>query len=139
MTVEDSAINISSRCLGFKTLSAARSITRRYDDAMRPFGLTGAQFTLLNAVAVAKGASVSKLAEGLSMERTTLSRNLKLLGQRGLVARSEGRSRYELTSEGRKALTSAFPAWSSVQDSIEASLEINLETVDQVLKGLRTA
>lgn len=104
----------------------ARKITRIFDDALRPTGLRITQFTLL--VAIGKGApdSISLLAEGLAMERTTLVRNLQLLEKDGLIKMSaEGGRRARatrLTKAGRERLAAAYPHWEKAQQTIKDKL-----------------
>ena len=80
--------SITGRCLAVRTLSAARAISRRYDTALRPVGLTITQFTLLAAIAQTRPNSISEIAERLSMERTSLTRGAKLLEASDLIERS---------------------------------------------------
>ncbi|WP_146739712.1 MarR family winged helix-turn-helix transcriptional regulator [Hyphomonas pacifica] len=69
-----------------RLLRAARRITREYDDALRPVGLTVTQFGLLNSVDRYEPDSISELADLLALDRTTLSRNLKPLEKAGLIS-----------------------------------------------------
>ena len=79
MDTEQIIEDVGDRCLALRALSTARAVTRRYDAALRPSGLTITQFTLLISIARLKPVAISALADVLSMERTSLSRNLKPL------------------------------------------------------------
>jgi len=61
---------------------------------------------------------VTDLAEILGMDRTTMTRNLKLLRDRGLVARN----RIALTEKGRRSAAAALPLWEKAQAQILGSL-----------------
>jgi len=122
----DSAIaTVSQECAALRTRMAARSITRAYDDALRPIGLRITQFTILAAIHRGAPDSVSSLAEALAMERTTLTRNLRLLVEAGYVelgAEGYRRARaMRLTEAGRSKLQEAIPLWRSVQQRVTAS------------------
>ena len=65
---------------------ASRAVTQLYDGALQASGLKATQFTLLVAAARLKAAPVSRMAEVLVMDRTTLTRNLKPLVKDGLLA-----------------------------------------------------
>lgn len=111
---------IARDCLCRKAKMADRVITRAYDDALRPAGLRITQFTLLVAVGYGMPSSIRELADWLAMERTTLTRNLKLLEKEGLLKTRQGvhhKSRMtELTPSGKARLELAYPLWQSVQD-----------------------
>lgn len=104
---------------------AARSVTRVYDEALRPFGLKITQFTLLVAIRTGTPASISRLADHLAMERTTLTRNLRLLEREGLVTVGpEGYRRARamaLTEAGETKLKETLPVWRATQDHLVAT------------------
>jgi DNA-binding MarR family transcriptional regulator len=101
---------------------AARKVTRFYEERLRPVGLKATQFTLLVAISAEAAESISELAEALAMDRTTLSRNLKLMEKRGLIAVApEGYRRIrhvEITGEGRRILREAVPIWEDAQEAL---------------------
>ncbi len=63
--------------------------------------------------------TVSRLAEATVTDRTTLTRNLKLLHKQGLIRVLPGKDRRErevtLTARGRDALVKALPHWQEAQ------------------------
>jgi DNA-binding MarR family transcriptional regulator len=100
----------------------ARAVTQLYDETLRPSGLRATQFTLLVAVAVGAPAQVTRLADALTLDRTTLARDLKPLTERGLVEITVGEDRrtrvVRLTSQGREAIGRAYPLWQRAQARI---------------------
>src|SRR5215470_2035975 len=88
--------------------TAARLITRAYDEALRPAGVNASQLAILTAIDVDEATSIAGLSKRLAMDRTTLSRNLKPLESAGLVRLgAEGWKRsktVQLTPQGRKLL-----------------------------------
>src|SRR6516162_1029131 len=72
-------------CACTKTRASARSLTTAYDETLRPVGLRATQLAVLAAVAIDGSASITALAKLLSMDRSTLSRNLGPLEKDGLV------------------------------------------------------
>lgn len=133
--------DIGSRCLAVRTLSTARAVGRQFDNALRPCGLTISQFTLLVSVAGRQPDSITELAQELSMERTALSRNLKLLEKEGWISRGEegtARKRKLMVSQsGIEKLQQAYPLWRNQQEQLEQLLEDQLETTKSVLATLR--
>ena len=67
---------VTGTCVAGRVLRAARLITRHYDDALRPTGLTITQFGLLHVIGRYEPDSISQVAELMNLDRTSLSRNL---------------------------------------------------------------
>ena len=109
-----------------KTRMAARAITRSYDDALRPMGLRATQVSVLAAVGARGALSIKSLADSMEMDRTTLTRNLRPLEEKGYVALApEGRHRsrmLKLTAAGQGALEEALPLWEQAQGAIRRRL-----------------
>jgi DNA-binding MarR family transcriptional regulator len=114
------------RCLFQRTRTAARTVTRFYDDELRPTGLRATQANVLANIAARGELSISALSDELGMDRTTLTRNLRPLEQRGLVALSpEARHRtrlVRLTPTGFAALGEIAQCWERAQTALEHSL-----------------
>jgi DNA-binding MarR family transcriptional regulator len=106
-------------CACFNLRKAARAVTQLYEAALAPSGMHATQFSVLVALAVADGAPLSRVAEGLVMDRTTLTRNLRPLARRGWVRIEAGEDRRErnlsLTRSGRAVLERALPLWQQAQ------------------------
>lgn len=85
---------------------------------MRPAGLRATQLNLLVLIEGAFAVTVTDLAAILAMDRTTLTRNLKLLRARGLVQAD----RIALTAKGRQAAAKALPLWEVAQAGIVEGL-----------------
>ena len=141
MDTEQIIEDVGDRCLALRALSTARALTRRYDAALRPSGLTITQFTLLISIARLKPVAISALADVLSMERTSLSRNLKPLEAAGLVERmaeTSGRAKpIRITDAGRKKLEEAYPMWIKAQQATEEKLTDSAQSVSDMLYTLR--
>lgn len=112
-------ISATAMCTSFNLRKAARAVTQFYDDALRDSGLKSTQFSLLAAAAVAGKAPISRLAEEMAMDRTTLTRNLKPLQAEGLLRIEAGADRrvrnVAVTPEGEALLEKAMPMWRKAQ------------------------
>ena len=125
---------IAEECLVFRARRVSRILTRLYDEALRPLGLQATQLTVLAAIANLEGsagASMSRVAEVLAMDLTTLSRNLGPLGKSGFVrierdARDNRVRLARLTGEGAALLERAAPVWQAAQDRVVAALGAGL-------------
>ena len=107
------------QCACSRVRTAARLVTRAYDEFLRPVGLEASQLGVLAAVASGEATSIAALSKILSMDRTTLSRNLKPLVAQRLVTLAEsgsGRSKTaRITQAGGAKLKAAFPLWRKAQ------------------------
>lgn len=112
-------------CLGVQR--AARGVVRRYDEALRPAGLTSGQFTIMSSLLRDEPTPIGSLAELLGLDRTTLNRNLRPLEADRLIATvadpSDARvRRIQLTPAGRNKLDEAIPLWRKAQLSSNSRL-----------------
>ena len=120
-------VEVRDRCLCLHVQRAARALARRFDDALRPFGLTNGQFSLLMSLNRPAPPTIGEVAQLLAMDRTTLTANLKPLQRRGLldiVVDSEDRRNrlLKITEAGRKSLAAAIDVWRSTHDDVDALL-----------------
>src|SRR5690606_6157580 len=102
-------------------------VARRFDDALRPLGLTNGQFSLLMSLNRPEPPLMRDIASLLAMDRTTLTAMLKPLARRGLLMVAEDEEdrrgrRIRLLAEGRKLLAQALPLWTETESSIEGEL-----------------
>ena len=131
-------------CACLKVRTAARAVTRVYDDALRPVGLRGTQLSVLVAVAFGDAVSIASLSRLLGMDRSTLTRNLRPLEEQGLVKlgpESRHRSRtLTVTPKGEALVHKALPLWEKTQEKLRNELEkghwVNLHSeLDHVIKS----
>jgi DNA-binding MarR family transcriptional regulator len=114
-------------CLCLHAQRAARALARRFDEALRPVGLTNGQFSLLMSLNRPEPPPMGPVADLLAMDRTTLTAALKPLQRRGLVLvltdpKDRRSRRLSLTEEGRALLARALPIWTSEHAAVEAML-----------------
>ncbi|MCC7370143.1 MAG: winged helix-turn-helix transcriptional regulator [Chloroflexi bacterium] len=97
-------------------------MTQHFDRALAAVGIRSTQFTILSALALAGWVTTNDLAHGLVMDRTTLTRNLKLLRTDGLIearpAQGSRQIQFGLSDPGRDLLARAIPRWRDAQDGI---------------------
>lgn len=119
--------DFKNECACHALRRVARKITNRYEDIMRPVGLTAGQFTILAALSGMNEVTLTTLADGLGMSRTTLTKDLKPLEARGLTqthrSPEDARKRFlSLTMSGRKKLEESVPLWQQAQKKTLGSL-----------------
>jgi DNA-binding MarR family transcriptional regulator len=118
---------VRDTCLCLHLQRAARATARRFDEALRPLGLTNGQFSLMMSLNRPDPATMSSIAALLAMDRTTLTAALKPLARRGLLHvrpnPEDRRSRLvTLTPAGRKLLANAVPIWEDTHKSLNVLL-----------------
>jgi DNA-binding MarR family transcriptional regulator len=117
---------VARACACANLRKAARAVTQLFDAALAPSGLKATQFTLLVTSRLSGEATINGLAERMAMDRTTLSRNLKPLVQKGLLEvgpGGDGRTRLvRISSEGERALDEACPMWQAAQEEVVGAL-----------------
>lgn len=123
----ETTLEVRDTCLCLHVQRAARALARRFDEALRPVGLTNWQFSLLMALNRPEPAAMAPVARLLGMDRTTLTAALKPLERLGLVAieihpRDRRHRLLRLTDEGHRILALAVPVWRSIHASLEAGL-----------------
>jgi DNA-binding MarR family transcriptional regulator len=113
------AAEVVRDCIATRLRMASRVITKLYDDALRPLGLTVTQMSML-AVAEDRGLiRQSEVGAELRLDDSTLSRNLERMRANGWLEEVSGDDArvhsYRLTGAGRALLGRTLPAWRRAQ------------------------
>jgi DNA-binding MarR family transcriptional regulator len=113
-------------CGSFNFRRTARAVTRFYDLAFQDCGIRSTQFTILVSIAKKQPISIGALADLLVIDRTTLTRSLRLLKKEDLVAVSERRTMRQrfltLTPQGEQMLERSLPYWRKAQERFVQAL-----------------
>lgn len=80
-------------CFCGRMLVATRAMSRLYNEELRRAGMEGTQFGILQLIARLGPMTQNQLGDRLAAGETTVSRNLKLLQERGWVELAEGADR----------------------------------------------
>ncbi|MBU1347770.1 MAG: MarR family winged helix-turn-helix transcriptional regulator [Alphaproteobacteria bacterium] len=121
-------LHIRDHCLCLHAQRAARALSRRFDEAMRPVGITSGQFSILNSLNRPEPPTIGAVASLLGMDRSTVTANLKPLQRMGALtmtidARDRRGRRAGLSARGRELLAEATPIWRRVHAEIEVDLD----------------
>jgi DNA-binding MarR family transcriptional regulator len=127
MTDRDRIAQLASTCAGINLRRAARAITNHYDQIFsEACGLRVTQIPTLVKLYLAGPQTIHELAERLELDRTTLSRNLRILEEAGLVCIEPGEDQrtrlVSLTQSGMTMLLKVLPVWEDTQRQIVAKL-----------------
>lgn len=130
---------VRDACLCLHTQRAARTLARRFDDALQAVNLSSGQFSLLVSLNRPVPPGLGAVAQLLAMDRTTLTANLKPLQRRALVKvavdKHDRRSRLlVLTAKGRNLLAKAVPIWRRTHGELDH--RFSTERLAQLRSGL---
>lgn len=118
-----SAERYSGACYCIHLRRSAGALTDFYDKALRPFGLTVAQYSLLTHLARMGSANITQWAGRVGLERSTMVRNVRVLEENKWIGTVDGRGRrFTLTENGKKLLANAAPVWEETQKQVERCL-----------------
>lgn len=117
-----------------------RDVERIFDRALGVHGLTGPQMTLLAAIELMHPVPSGSLGSELGLEKSTVSRNLRLMEEKGwLRLTHDGKRRLaRLTSAGRRLLMSAQRSWEEAQTEAQELLGSDLVRVFAKLPATST-
>lgn len=123
----ETTLYVKDSCLCLHVQRAARAIARRFDEALRPLGITNGQFSLLMSLNRPVPPNMGAVASLLAMDRTTLTAALKSLERRSLVESfpdpDDRRSRrLRLTPTGEMLLSRTLPIWTETHAALDATL-----------------
>ena len=146
--VKPSAADPFGVCALATARQTARVLTQLYDSHLAEAQIEAAQFALLMTADAMSGKSQAELGRVIGMDKTTLSRNLKLLRAKGWIISApatEGRARrISLTEEGRARLDAAKPAWRRAQATVRAQMSASewvgmFDAMQSVMRAVRQA
>ena len=131
---------MASTCLGYRTRRLARTVTRIYNDCLRPLGLNLTEMNLLAAIAARGSVQPAKLGPAMALEKSTLSRNTARLVELGWVQihhRPDDRGvLLTLTARGNQVLLQALPAWEQAQHQAKSVVAGALPDLQACLEAL---
>ncbi|MEQ9448252.1 MAG: MarR family winged helix-turn-helix transcriptional regulator, partial [Rhodospirillaceae bacterium] len=104
----------------------ARLVTRHFEQALRPVGLTAGQFNLLSIIGAMEPTTLPAIADAMAMDRTTLNRNIKPLIKSQIIECWGGAGRRptsaKLTTKGHLVLAESSGLWRQAQTDLTALL-----------------
>lgn len=132
-----------SRCYCINFRRAANTLTKYYDHAFTPIGLTTNQFSLLVSIDSLEACNKSKLAQYARLDRTTIIRSLHLLQEKHLIEEVAGKNKrnniVQLTTAGEAAIKKGWGIWEQVQNKVVGAIgEENLPMLKQLLDKIES-
>jgi DNA-binding MarR family transcriptional regulator len=113
-------------CTGAQVRKLNRIVSKKYNDALSPFGVNISQANIIFATSSKNGILQTEIANALVLERSTLHRDIKRLIDRNLLRLDKNPNikspSVYLTDEGNAFVKSFLPSWKRTQKEIEEIL-----------------
>jgi DNA-binding MarR family transcriptional regulator len=143
-SLQAKAALIAEECIAVRLRLLSRAVTRIYNQALRHHGLTVSQMNILVAVFYLEQAKQQDICRALHLEKSTLSRDLARMRERGWITETPGddgrSSLLRVTAQGGKLLLKAIPAWQQAQQEATALLgEREITALGRAVKALRSS
>ncbi len=138
---DDVLSEMAASCVAGRIRVLNRLVTRIFDEELRDLGLTVAQANVLVVVGRLGPVPMGQVGERLSLEKSTLSRNVERMLRHGWIDATPGEDRrtqlLRLTPAGRKLIDASAPAWRRAQGRSEDLL--GRRGVDSIARRARRA
>lgn len=106
-------------CIGANIRSLSRVVDNYYRSCLVKFDITESQMTILFTLSKLGKIEQGIVGNALSLERSTVSRNIKLLEKKDLIIRTSAyRPEVELSKEGEKLVQLLIPEWEKVMEEL---------------------
>jgi MarR family transcriptional regulator, transcriptional regulator for hemolysin len=125
----------------FHTLhQLSRQLTNRLNDALKPFGLYSAQWSVLFVLHTKGSLTQKELSDYLFVEAPPMTRTIQRLVKQGYVKQIPGKDKREKYIELTEEAIKEFPNWEqAVTECNQALLKSFPETSQQELLTLQSA
>ena len=128
-------------CLASKAILSMRSLSNIYKKYLRPHNITQSQLGILMVIAHCGKIPQAELGRIMMLDRSTVTRDLKRLIERGLVERegTVNRLNIEMTEQGLNHLENILPDWEKALGESKKILgEDGMAALELVLAKLTT-
>ena len=117
---------IAGECIGVRVRMLNRIVTHIYDERLRSHGIKFSQMNILTVVSLSGPIQPAQIGRILSIEKSTLSRNVQLMKANGWIESLPGDGgnthRLRLTRQGGQLYRKAAPAWHKAQEKLTTLL-----------------
>lgn len=115
-----------NNCIGLRLRRLSRIVDGYYRKNLIDYEITESQLTILFLLSEMKKVEQGRIGKVLKLERSTVSRNIKLLTEKGLIKRTpEYKPEIELTTKGKNLALELIPLWEKTMDELITKLGNN--------------
>lgn len=133
---------LEDACVIARARLISRVMTNIFDEELRPYGLVSSQHTLLGSIMRMGAATRAEIGRANCLDRSTLTRNLKLMQDAGWIEEVaggvQGRQRpLRLSKAGEDLLFSSMPAWRAGQERAARLLgQTGMDAIKKIADGI---
>ncbi len=110
-------------CIGFRLRKLSRIVDGHYRKNLTGFDITEKQLGILSVLYEMKKVEQGKIGKFLLLERSTVSRNIKLLKEKGYIKSTpDYKPEIELSAKGKKLIIKLLPLWEKTMDELIVKL-----------------
>ncbi len=111
-------------CIGNRLRCLSRIVDNEFRSKLKQFEITENQLSILFVLSKLGDAEQGKIGEILFLERSTVSRNVKLLEKRQIVTKTtDYHPVISLSEKGTDLLEQIVPVWESIMDKLVEKLD----------------
>ena len=119
----------SNPCFCVSVRGLANRLTQLYDDRMAPFDLKVTQYSVMKKIVDKPNSTISEIAQMSDLDRTTLTRSLRILERDGWLEFVKAKDQREKRLQIKATKTSDFDraqrAWQQVQKELSALIDLD--------------
>ncbi|WP_298504227.1 MarR family transcriptional regulator [uncultured Maribacter sp.] len=113
-------------CIGSRLRRLSRIVDGHFRSKLSEFNITENQMTILFVLNKMGKVEQGKIGQTLVLERSTVSRNIKLLEKQNYIKRtSDYRPEIELSKKGNELVQKLIPLWEETMDELISKLGEN--------------
>ena len=106
-------------CIGSRLRQISRIVDNMFRGYLQDFDITENQMTILFALKKLGEVEQGTIGQVLSLERSTVSRNIKMLYSKGYLLKSNAyRPHISLSEEGLELVTKLVPIWEDIMSNL---------------------
>jgi len=125
-------------CICGRLRRTSRALTRLYDEALAPVGLTVTQFSVTRTLSRLERPTLVELAEATAHEKSALWRILQPLVKKGWISavteKGARGQRLSVSPAGLERLNDALPHWRAAQAKVSETLGDREDALIALLK-----
>ncbi|PKL79535.1 MAG: hypothetical protein CVV25_07675 [Ignavibacteriae bacterium HGW-Ignavibacteriae-4] len=125
-----------SSCIAGKVGLISRLTSNIFRKHLAKHDITESQLSILFITSKMKEITQKQISEFYCLEKSTVSRNLKRLADKGYLEQKQ-LPRLVITESGMKFVTEVIPSWNNAMNEIKAELgENGVNAIDEVISKL---
>ncbi len=125
-------------CVGSRLRRLSRIADAYFRSQLAEYNITENQMTILFALREMGEVKQGEIGQNLALERSTVSRNIKLLEKQDYITRTSNyRPKISLSTEGLELVKTLIPLWEETMDTLIAKIGAKgMASISQLEKNL---